>query len=393
MKKIKVGIPLVKNSNWLGGYNYIINLLEALDQIPNPRLEIIVFGSREIKDKLSGQFKKITFIYVSKNNPLGLLYWTTKFIGKYIGNNNLHELLLSYLGISVLAYSSPIGKLERVASICWIPDFQHIYLPNLFPKKEVFQRNKLFKSYINDSTIILLSSNSARKDLEKFSPKVVNNLRILKFVSCNSFKERVLRFNEIEDKYNIPKTYFHLPNQFWKHKNHNLVAEAVKILNDKNIICNVVCTGNIYDYRNPEFFSSFLELLKVLNVEKQFKILGVIPYEDMISLMNYSQAVINPSLFEGWSTSVEESKILNKKILLSDIPVHKEQNPIKGKFFSPSSPLELSQQMEDIIKDSVYKSDYFISDSNNSKNNKNILEFALNFENIALDAVQNLIKD
>ena len=49
--------------------------------------------------------------------------------------------------------------------------------------------------------------------------------------------------------------------------------------------------------------------------------------------------------------------------------------------------------MEDIIKDSVYKSDYFISDSNNSKNNKNILEFALNFENIALDAVQNLIKD
>ena len=110
MKKIKVGIPLVKNSNWLGGYNYIINLLEALDQIPNPRLEIIVFGSREIKDKLSGQFKKITFINVSKNNPLGLLYWTTKFIGKYIGNNNLHELLLSYLGISVLAYSSPIGN-------------------------------------------------------------------------------------------------------------------------------------------------------------------------------------------------------------------------------------------------------------------------------------------
>jgi len=393
MKKIKVGIPLVKNSNWLGGYNYIINLLEALDQIPNPRLEIIVFGSREIKDKLSGQFKKITFINVSKNNPLGLLYWTTKFIGKYIGNNNLHELLLSYLGISVLAYSSPIGKLERVASICWIPDFQHIYLPNLFPKKEVFQRNKLFKSYINDSTIILLSSNSARKDLEKFSPKVVNNLRILKFVSCNSFKARVLRFNEIEDKYNIPKTYFHLPNQFWKHKNHKLVAQAVQILNNKKIHCNVICTGNIYDYRNPEFFSSFLELLKVLNVEKQFKILGVIPYQDMISLMNYSRAVINPSFFEGWSTSVEESKILNKKILLSDIPVHKEQNPIKGKFFSPFSPLELAEQMENIINDSEYNSDRFIKASNNKLNKKNILDFALNFENIALDAFKNLIRN
>ena len=76
------------------------------------------------------------------------------------------------------------------------------------------------------------------------------------------------------------------------------------MLNNKKIHCNVICTGNFYDYRNPEFFSSFLELLKVLNVEKQFKILGVIPYEDMISLMNYSRAVINPSLFEGLSTSV-----------------------------------------------------------------------------------------
>ena len=47
-------------------------------------------------------------------------------------------------------------------------------------------------------------------------------------------------------------------------------------INNKKIHCNVICTGNIYDYRNPEFFSSFLELLKVLNVEKQFKILGII---------------------------------------------------------------------------------------------------------------------
>ena len=141
------------------------------------------------------------------------------------------------------------------------------------------------------------------------------------------------------------------------------------------------------------FFPSFLELLKVLNVEKQFKILGVIPYQDMISLMNYSQAVINPSLFEGWSISVEESKILNKKILLFDIPVHKEQNPNKGKFFSSSSPLELAEQMENIINDSGYNADRFISSSNNKSNKKNILEFAINFENIALDAVKNLIND
>jgi len=171
------------------------------------------------------------------------------------------------------------------------------------------------------------------------------------------------------------------------------VAGAVKVLNDKNIHSNVVCTGNIHDYRNPEYFSSFLELLKTFKVEKQFRILGVIPYEEMISLMYYSKAVINPSLFEGWSTTVEESKILNKRILLSDIPVHKEQNPQKGQFFNLSSTQELAEKMEDCIKNSGYKSNHTKSDLIIKSNKKNILDFANNFQNIALEAVKILSKD
>ncbi len=38
-----------------------------------------------------------------------------------------------------------------------------------------------------------------------------------------------------------------------------------------------------------------------------------------------STALINPSQFEGWSTTVEEAKSLGVKMLLSDLEVHKEQ--------------------------------------------------------------------
>ena len=144
---------------------------------------------------------------------------------------------------------------------------------------------------------------------------------------------KILSFSEIKQKYDIPNLYFHLPNQFWQHKNHKLVAKSVAALNKRNIRINIICTGKTYDYRNPKFFDEFLIFLKKLNVYDQFRILGVIPYEEMISLMYYSTAVINPSFFEGWSTTVEESKTLNKKILLSKIPVHIEQNPNKGKYF------------------------------------------------------------
>src|SRR5690606_7479795 len=60
------------------------------------------------------------------------------------------------------------------------------------------------------------------------------------------------------------------------------------------------------------------------------------------TLMRKSVAIINPSLFEGWSTTVEEAKSLGKSILLSSIAVHLEQAPKRGLYFTPHDPNELA---------------------------------------------------
>ena len=52
-----------------------------------------------------------------------------------------------------------------------------------------------------------------------------------------------------------------------------------------------------------------------------------------MSLMYHSLAVINPSKFEGRSSTVEQAKSLGKKIILSNINIHKEQNPKYAKYF------------------------------------------------------------
>ena len=131
-----------------------------------------------------------------------------------------------------------------------------------------------------------------------------------------------------------------------------------------------------------------MELLKTLEVESQFKILGIIPYKEMISLMYHSAAVINPSMFEGWSTTVEESKILNKSILLSDIPVHKEKNPKKASFFNLSSPVELAEKIEQCVENYSVESNCLSKQLNSKLYDEDILEFALNFENISMEAFE-----
>ena len=59
--------------------------------------------------------------------------------------------------------------------------------------------------------------------------------------------------------------------------------------------------------------------------------------------MNHCIAVVNPSLFEGWSSTVEEAKSMGKRIILSDIPTHREQNPPCGYYFNPGDSASLAK--------------------------------------------------
>lgn len=58
--------------------------------------------------------------------------------------------------------------------------------------------------------------------------------------------------------------------------------------------------------------------------------------------MRGSAAVLNASLFEGWSTTVEEAKALGVPLVLSSLRVHREQAPAGTRFFDPESVLDMT---------------------------------------------------
>jgi glycosyltransferase involved in cell wall biosynthesis len=159
----------------------------------------------------------------------------------------------------------------------------------------------------------------------------------LQFVVSSIKAENMLPSKiELEARYKFSGNYFLLPNQFWKHKNHQVVIEALGLLKCEDKKVTVLATGNPADYRHPEYFKSLMGRAKKLDVMDSFIFLGLVPASDLAGLMCNSLAIINPSFFEGWSTTVEEAKSLGKPILLSDIPVHREQNPTHGCYFSPN---------------------------------------------------------
>ena len=291
------------------------------------------------------------------------------------------DLLFSYLlkknGVQVLSHSGWLGKNSEIPSIGWIQDFQHLHLQDFFTRKERKFRDKLFSDICNYCTRVIVSSEDALKDLKQFSPEIKSKAVVLKFaVRPVSAASNLISIEELERKYNFEKPFFLLPNQFWAHKNHKVVIEALGLLKKNNIKITVLATGNTHDPRQPGFYSSLQKNIESNNVKMEFKVLGLIPKSHLDLLFINANAIINPSLFEGWSTSVEEAKMFGKKLLLSDIPIHREQNPDRAAYFMPDDAVHLSWLLESHLKiNNLYEPN--IGQAENM-----FLNFGINYQNI-----------
>ena len=185
------------------------------------------------------------------------------------------------------------------------------------------------------------------------------------------------------DKYKLPAEYFICSNQFWKHKNHHVILRAINYLKNRGIHVHVVFTGKETDYRDPLYFDTFKAMAESLDIKKYISILGFISRQDQLSLMRDAIAVIQPSLFEGWSTVVEDCKAIGARIITSDIPVHIEQlqkYPLKN-FFSANSEIELAKSMANLIQMKLDKDNHVYDYE------KDVFQFGRAFINI-LDQVE-----
>ena len=95
--------------------------------------------------------------------------------------------------------------------------------------------------------------------------------------------------------------------------------------------------------------------------------------------MRQSISIIQPSLFEGWSTIVEEARSIGKNIILSDLEVHKEQNYSNSIFFKRNSYKDLAKKIEKVLENCKSGPDLFTEKNFSAKNSKLMKDFVYNF--------------
>ncbi len=345
---IRVGFIGAVSKEWMGGLNYYKNLLYAISTLEEKKIKVFVFVGKKTDNEIKNMFKKYaTVIEHGMFDSKSLKWYVWKILYKKFGFIYFLDLVLKKYNIQVLSHANVVG-LSSCKTVNWIPDFQYIHLPDMFSKREIKSRNNDYLTTIKGSDKIVLSSYSALKDFNTVAREYSQKVDILQFVSQPDdryFSLENYDKNILIKKYNLWDSFYYIPNQFWKHKNHMFVFEAIKALKDRQVKVNIVCTGYMNDYRNKEYINTLKHFISINKLDDRIKLLGLVDYEDVFALMKFSKAVINPSLFEGWSSTVEECKSVGKNMILSDLDVHREQYP-KSVFFDRNSYESLAMVLE-----------------------------------------------
>ena len=344
----RVGFTLMGGKKWTGGYNYLINLFTTLSlEIPDSLFPILFVGN-DVPNAELLPFHRIPGCTVIRDPAFNLDKRSGVLLRSvFLGLDPAINRALQKAKIDVVFESGIfLGWRFKLPAIAWIPDLQHRFLPHLFGKIAWVRRELGFRLQIWSGRLIMCSSQDTLEDIERIYPSAKDRVSAVRFAikSPELVSKEIAR--AVADRYEFPAQYFFMPNQFWAHKNHRLVLDALKILSNRGIQCAIVATGQQSDPRDKNYVSSLLADIQSAGLQKFFLTPGLLPYDDLSFLLQASKALINPSLFEGWSTTVEEAKVLGIPMILSDILVHREQAGKAAIYFNPNSPEALADALK-----------------------------------------------
>ncbi len=382
----RIGFFITGSQEWIAGLNYLKNLLIGISSLESQTIQPVLFNKKDQKEIIP-MFEPYAAIIPYSVNRYSLSRLVKKVANKMPMFNfdilDGNRLFIKRNRIDVMAYSGIFPGRRSFKVVNWVPDFQHIHMPEMFSLDEISERNVGFRNTIQHSDAVIVSSHDALEDFARFSPGSIHKARVLPFVAqIDPLVYEMNSIDELQKKYHFSGKYFFLPNQLWKHKNHPVVFKAVKYLKERGADVLVICTGHLHDYRHKNYNNEITSFIAENKLESNIRLLGLVDYSDVMRLFRHSILVLNPSFFEGWSTSVEEAKSMGKGMIVSDIGVHREQDPPGSVFFNPNNHAELADIMMNAWKSSDGGPDFVLEENARKAIASRTREFGGSFQNI-----------
>jgi glycosyltransferase involved in cell wall biosynthesis len=308
-----------------GGFDQSLNAILQMKRICKDQFEFEVFTScQENTPYLSKLGIDHTYFSYSLFDRLlavlGVSAWCQifqrrfKYIGRFEKSLIKHNCDLVYF----VSDSSRVAALQNLNYIITVWDICHRDTPE-FPEvrnfHEFHKRESRYVNYLAPAFLVITDSPQLVDRASKYYGIDRNRFLAMPF-SPSPFLNQVQVSSKVSvlNKYDLDEGYFYYPAQFWAHKNHIRILQALLVLGkEKNWIPKVVFSGK--DYGNLSYLKKFVEK-NGLNDYVSF--LGFVPSDDMKGLYEGALAVVMPTYFGPTNLPPLEAWSVGKPLIYSE---------------------------------------------------------------------------
>jgi len=208
--------------------------------------------------------------------------------------------------------------LQRLNYMATVWDLCHRDVPE-FPEVREWEqfriRERLYAPLLPAALLVLtdsprLADTASRRygvDRERFLPMPFAPAAFLEHGAADG-REAVLRKHALEEG------YLFYPAQFWPHKNHVRIVQALALLKQRGSRPQVVFAGG--DKGNRSHVEA---AARQAGVQEQVRFLGFVPAEDMRGLYEGCRAVVMPTYFGPTNIPPLEAWALGKPLVYSSL--------------------------------------------------------------------------
>jgi len=227
----------------------------------------------------------------------------------------------------------PIACEAGVPYVMAVHDLQHRFHPE-FPEVsadgEWGRREYLFRNGIGRALTVLVDSEVGREDvLDCYGEQTsAERVYVLPFLPASHLDEAAATSGAIavRDLFHLPERYLFFPAQFWPHKNHVRVVQAVAQNHAQHDIdVNVVMCGSAADPLRASVLDNVHRAAKDGGVEDLIHILGYVDDDLMPPLYAASSGVLLPTFFGPTNIPILEAWAFGVPVLTSDLRGIREQ--------------------------------------------------------------------
>ncbi|MFA6005681.1 MAG: glycosyltransferase family 1 protein [Patescibacteria group bacterium] len=186
---------------------------------------------------------------------------------------------------------------------------------------------------INGSKKIIVPTDFVKKDIEKRYHTQPDRI----VVTYEGVGENMSDMREENPLDKIPEKYYLYVGNFYPHKNVEFLLRSFKHLKQPN---HLVLAGP------NDFFTNRIRLVvEELGLSRSVSFVSRPSDENLKYLYTHAQALVLPSLFEGFGLPIVEAVYFHCPLLLSDIPVFHEIALPGTVFFNPRDEKDLAEKL------------------------------------------------